>query len=96
MRTLKPQQILHSELSGCTSSHSYQPKFCGSCTDGCCCIPDVTGTVEVEFHCPEGDFFQRRMMFIKMCSCHSECPRDNDIFLATHHRRMVGDHVKTM
>uniref|UniRef100_A0A8B9J3H1 CCN family member 3 n=1 Tax=Amazona collaria TaxID=241587 RepID=A0A8B9J3H1_9PSIT len=81
-------------FSGCTSSRSYRPRFCGSCTDGRCCTPYVTSTVEVEFRCPEGDFFQRKMMFIRMCSCHYDCPRDNDIFLATYHRRMIGDHVK--
>uniref|UniRef100_A0A8C0FF76 CCN family member 3 n=1 Tax=Bubo bubo TaxID=30461 RepID=A0A8C0FF76_BUBBB len=95
VRTPKPRQSLHFEFSGCTSTRSYRPKFCGSCTDGRCCTPYVTSTVEVEFRCPEGDFFQRKMMFIKMCSCHYDCPRDNDIFLATYHRRMIGDHVKT-
>ncbi|KAM6314136.1 CCN family member 2-like [Podargus strigoides] len=95
VRTPKPRQSIHFEFSGCTSTRSYRPKFCGSCTDGRCCTPYVTSTVEVEFRCPEGDFFQRKMMFIKMCSCHYDCPRDNDIFLATYHRRMIGDHVKT-
>uniref|UniRef100_A0A8D0H0L8 CCN family member 3 n=1 Tax=Sphenodon punctatus TaxID=8508 RepID=A0A8D0H0L8_SPHPU len=88
MRAQKPRQTIRFEFSGCTSTHSYRPKFCGSCTDGRCCIPLVTSTAEVEFHCPEGDFFQRKMMFIKACSCHHGCPRDNDIFLATYHRRM--------
>uniref|UniRef100_A0A8C3JSA1 CCN family member 3 n=1 Tax=Calidris pygmaea TaxID=425635 RepID=A0A8C3JSA1_9CHAR len=87
--------LLHFEFSGCTSTHSYRPKFCGSCTDGRCCTPSLASTAEVEFRCPEGDFFQRKMMFIKTCSCHYDCPRDNDIFLATYHRRMIGDHVKT-
>ncbi|NWU70817.1 CTGF factor, partial [Pterocles burchelli] len=93
VRTPKPRQSLRFEFSGCTSTRSYRPKFCGSCTDGRCCTPSVTSTAEVEFRCPEGDFFQRKMMFIKTCSCHYDCPRDNDIFLATHHRRMIGDHV---
>uniref|UniRef100_A0A8C5UJ33 CCN family member 3 n=1 Tax=Malurus cyaneus samueli TaxID=2593467 RepID=A0A8C5UJ33_9PASS len=82
-------------FSGCTSTHSYRPRFCGSCSDGRCCTPFLTSTIDVEFCCPEGDFFQRKMMFIKMCSCHYDCPRDNDIFLATYHRRMIGDHIKT-
>ncbi|XP_010219211.1 PREDICTED: uncharacterized protein LOC104573683 [Tinamus guttatus] len=30
----------------------------------------------------------------KMPPCHYDCPRDNDIFLATHRRRMIGDHVR--
>uniref|UniRef100_A0A8C6ZNY1 CCN family member 3 n=1 Tax=Nothoprocta perdicaria TaxID=30464 RepID=A0A8C6ZNY1_NOTPE len=94
VRTPKLRRSLRFEFSGCTSSRSYRPRFCGSCTDGRCCTPRDTSTAEVEFRCPEGDFFQRKMMFIKMCSCHYDCPRDNDIFLATHHRRMIGDHVK--
>ncbi|NXU59791.1 CTGF factor, partial [Turnix velox] len=93
VRTPRPRQSLHFEFSGCTSTHSYRPKFCGVCTDSRCCTPFLTSTLEVEFHCPEGDFFHRKMMFIKMCSCHHDCPRDNDIFLATNHRRMTGDHV---
>ncbi|NXG20422.1 CTGF factor, partial [Grallaria varia] len=93
VRTSRPRQSLRFELSGCTSTRSYRPRFCGSCRDGRCCTPELTSTADVQFRCPEGDLFHRKMMFIKACSCHSDCPRDNDIFLATHHRRMVGDHV---
>uniref|UniRef100_U3JF72 Cellular communication network factor 2 n=1 Tax=Ficedula albicollis TaxID=59894 RepID=U3JF72_FICAL len=92
----RQRQRLHFEFSGCTSTHSYRPRFCCSCSDGCCCTPFLTSTVAMEFSCPEGDFFQRKMMFIKMCSCHYDCPRDNDIFLAMYHRRMIGDHVKAV
>lgn len=95
VRTPRPRRRLLFEFSGCTSTRSYRPKFCGSCVDGRCCTPYITSTAEVEFRCPEGDSFQRKMMFIKSCSCHYDCPRDNDIFLATYHRRMIGDHVKT-
>uniref|UniRef100_A0A8C0GQL7 CCN family member 3 n=1 Tax=Chelonoidis abingdonii TaxID=106734 RepID=A0A8C0GQL7_CHEAB len=93
-RTPKSRRGIHFEFSGCTSVRSYRPKFCGSCTDGRCCTPHTTSTAEVEFQCPEGDFFHRKLMFIKTCSCHHDCPRDNDIFLATYRRRMTGDHVK--
>ncbi|XP_042741165.1 CCN family member 2-like isoform X2 [Lagopus leucura] len=95
VRAPKPRQRLLFEFSGCSSTRSYRPKFCGSCADGRCCTPYITSTAEVEFRCPEGDSFHRKMMFIKACSCHYDCPRDNDIFLATYHRRMIGDHVKT-
>ncbi|OXB54037.1 hypothetical protein ASZ78_010319 [Callipepla squamata] len=95
VRSPKPRQRLLFEFSGCTSTRSYRPKFCGGCVDGRCCTPYITSTATVEFRCPEGDFFQRKMMFIKACSCHYDCPRDNDIFLATHRRRMIGDHVRT-
>uniref|UniRef100_A0A8C3F6J7 CCN family member 3 n=1 Tax=Chrysemys picta bellii TaxID=8478 RepID=A0A8C3F6J7_CHRPI len=94
VRTPKSRRGIRFEFSGCTSVRSYRPKFCGSCTDSRCCTPHTTSTAEVEFRCPEGDFFHRKLMFIKTCSCHHDCPRDNDIFLATYRRRMTGDHVK--
>ncbi|MBN3301921.1 CTGF factor, partial [Amia calva] len=92
VRTPKTQRAMRFELSGCSSARLYKPKFCGVCTDGRCCSPHATATVEVEFKCPEGDSFRKRMMLIKSCSCHHDCPRDNDIFLSTHHRRMIGDY----
>ncbi|XP_066494411.1 CCN family member 2-like [Tiliqua scincoides] len=93
-RNPKPRQTTHFEFTGCTSTRSYRPKFCGSCIDGRCCTPHTTHTAEVEFRCPEGDTFVRKMMMIRSCSCHNDCPIDNDIFLATYHRRMTGDHIK--
>uniref|UniRef100_A0A4W3KA48 Cellular communication network factor 2b n=1 Tax=Callorhinchus milii TaxID=7868 RepID=A0A4W3KA48_CALMI len=68
---------------------SYRPRFCGVCTDGRCCTPHSTVTLVVEFKCPEGDRIKRKMMFIKSCSCHSDCPSDNDIFQSTFHRKMI-------
>ncbi|KAM6428079.1 CCN family member 2-like isoform 2-T2 [Liasis olivaceus] len=81
IRNPKSRQAIHFEFTGCTSIRSYRPKFCGSCTDSRCCTPHTTSTAEVEFRCPEGDSFVRKMMFIKSCSCHYDCPTDNDIFL---------------
>ncbi|XP_048356165.1 CCN family member 2-like isoform X1 [Sphaerodactylus townsendi] len=95
VRNPKPRKAIHFEFTGCTSTRTYRPKFCGSCVDGRCCTPHTTNTAEVEFQCPEGDSFVRKMMMIKSCSCHYDCPVDNDIFLAINHRRMVGDHVET-
>ncbi|MBN3321400.1 CTGF factor, partial [Atractosteus spatula] len=92
IRTPKTPKPMRFELSGCTSTRAYRPKFCGVCTDGRCCTPHTTATAEVEFRCPEGDSFRKKMMFIKTCSCHHDCPRDNDIFLSTHRRRMIGDY----
>ncbi|XP_010871384.2 CCN family member 2b isoform X2 [Esox lucius] len=96
VRTAKAQRGMRFELSGCRSNRLYKPKFCGVCTDGRCCKPHATVTSEVEFRCPEGDTFRRKMMFIKTCSCHHDCPRDNDIFLASHMRRMIGDYDNDM
>ncbi|KAM4630524.1 CCN family member 2b isoform 2-T2 [Polymixia lowei] len=96
VRTPKAQQGMRFELSGCTSARLYKPKFCGVCTDNRCCTPHTTITSEVEFRCPEGDIFMKKMMFIKTCSCHHDCPRDNDIFLASNTRRMIGDYDNDM
>lgn len=94
LRNRKPRRTIRFEFTGCTSTRSYRPKFCGSCIDGRCCTPHTTHTAEVQFRCPEGDTFVRKMMMIRSCACHHDCPADNDIFLATYHRRMIGDHVK--
>ncbi|KAL6461294.1 hypothetical protein MHYP_G00312600 [Metynnis hypsauchen] len=96
VRTPKSQQGMRFELSGCHSMRMYKPKFCGVCTDGRCCTPQNTMTAEVEFRCPEGDSFKRKMMFIKTCSCHYDCPRGNDIFLASNSRKMTGDYDNDM
>ncbi|KAG7469153.1 hypothetical protein MATL_G00125920 [Megalops atlanticus] len=96
VRTPKTPRAMRFELSGCSSVRVYKPKFCGACTDGRCCTPHTTVTAEVEFRCPEGDTFRRKMMFIKTCSCHHDCPRENDIFLSTHRRRMSGDYDNDM
>ncbi|CAL8397375.1 unnamed protein product [Gadus morhua 'NCC'] len=92
VRTPKAQTGVRFEMSGCHSTRLYKPKYCGVCTDGRCCTPLATVTSEVEFRCPEGDVFRKAMMFIRSCSCHHDCPRDNDIFLASNTRRMTGDY----
>ncbi|XP_028819471.1 CCN family member 2b [Denticeps clupeoides] len=96
IRTPKSARGIRFELSGCRSARIYKPKFCGACTDGRCCTPQATVTAEVEFRCPEGDLFRRKMMFIKTCSCRRDCPRENDIFLASHSRRMADDYENDM
>ncbi|KAH0631257.1 hypothetical protein JD844_005518 [Phrynosoma platyrhinos] len=67
VRNAKSAQAIRFEFTGCTSTRSYRPKFCGRCTDGRCCTPLITSTTEVEFKCPEGDSFVRKMMIIKSC-----------------------------
>ncbi|XP_034560107.1 CCN family member 2b [Notolabrus celidotus] len=96
VRTPKAQRFMRFELSGCSSVRLYRPKFCGVCTDNRCCTPHRTVTAHVEFQCPEGDVFIKKMMFIKTCSCHHDCPQDNDIFLASNTRRMIGDYDNDM
>ncbi|KAA0710467.1 WNT1-inducible-signaling pathway protein 1 [Triplophysa tibetana] len=67
-------------ISGCTSTKSYQPKYCGVCTDERCCIPYKSKTVEVEFQCPNGSSFTWHIMWINACFCNLSCRNPNDIF----------------
>ncbi|XP_026558594.1 connective tissue growth factor-like [Pseudonaja textilis] len=94
LRNPKSHEAINFEFTGCTSVHPYWPKFCGSCIDNCCCTQRITSTVEVEFQCPEGESFVQKMMFIKSCSCHFDCPAENDVFLGSYHRSVVEDHFK--
>ncbi|XP_030073786.1 CCN family member 2 isoform X2 [Microcaecilia unicolor] len=94
LRAPRSEKSLHFEFSGCTSARTFRPRFCGSCTDGRCCTPNTSTTLDVKFKCPEGEVFSRKMMFIRSCLCHHDCPRDNDIFLALHHRKMNNDYIR--
>ncbi|KAJ6660098.1 hypothetical protein lerEdw1_018024 [Lerista edwardsae] len=91
IRTPKISKPVKFELSGCTSVKTYRAKFCGVCTDGRCCTPHRTATLPVEFKCPDGEVMKKRMMFIKTCACHYNCPGDNDIFESVYYRKMYGD-----
>ncbi|XP_027602422.2 CCN family member 2 [Pipra filicauda] len=91
IRTPKISKPVKFELSGCTSVKTYRAKFCGVCTDGRCCTPHRTATLSVEFKCPDGEIMKRKMMFIKTCACHYNCPGDNDIFESLYYRKMYGD-----
>lgn len=79
------------EVSGCTTTKAYRPKFCGVCTDGRCCTPHRTTTLPVEFKCPDGQVMKKQMMFIKTCACHYNCPSENDIFESLYYKKMLGD-----
>ncbi|XP_051880528.1 CCN family member 2-like [Pristis pectinata] len=91
IRTPKVYRPTKFEFSGCTSVKSYRAKFCGVCTDGRCCTPHRTATLPVEFKCPNGELLKKKMMFIKTCACHYNCPMDNDIFQSLYYRKMIGD-----
>ncbi|KTG45382.1 hypothetical protein cypCar_00011774, partial [Cyprinus carpio] len=67
-RSPKPVQIV---FAGCFTARRYRPRSCGSCSDGRLCIPSVTRTIPLHFHCPEPerDDFTRNVMWIQRCSC---------------------------
>ncbi|KAJ8373228.1 hypothetical protein AAFF_G00267200 [Aldrovandia affinis] len=96
VRSLRAPRSVRFSLSGCRSVRAYRPRFCGVCADGRCCSPQATLTAELEFRCPAGELVRRRVMFIKTCSCHRRCPRDNDIFLSTRHRPMGAEYANNM
>ncbi|KAI1895719.1 hypothetical protein AGOR_G00109140 [Albula goreensis] len=83
VRSLQVSKPMKFEFSGCTSVRSYRPSFCGMCTDGRCCAPHKTATLPVEFKCPSGQVTTRQVMFVKTCSCHRNCPSENDVFRVT-------------
>ncbi|PWA27815.1 hypothetical protein CCH79_00000110 [Gambusia affinis] len=91
IRTPRVSKPMKFEISGCTTTKSYRPKFCGVCLDGRCCTPHRTTTLPMEFKCPDGQVMKKHMMFIKSCACHYNCPGENDIFEAMYYKKMIGD-----
>ncbi|CDQ57490.1 CCN family member 2 [Oncorhynchus mykiss] len=91
IRTPRVSKSMKFEISGCTTTKSYRPKFCGVCTDGRCCTPHRTTTLPMEFKCPDGQVMKKQMMFIKTCACHYNCPGENDIFESMYYKKMLGD-----
>ncbi|XP_077369391.1 CCN family member 5 [Festucalex cinctus] len=66
-----PVRLLH---HGCSSTRTFQPRYCGTCTDSRCCTPFHTSTADVTFRCPAGRPRRRAVMVIHSCVCHSNCP----------------------
>ncbi|XP_049613579.1 CCN family member 2a [Syngnathus scovelli] len=91
IRTPRLSKPMKFEISGCTTTKSYRPKFCGVCLDGRCCTPHRTTTLPMEFKCPDGQVMKKHMMFIKSCACHHNCPGENDIFESVYYKKMMGD-----
>ncbi|XP_049611251.1 CCN family member 5 [Syngnathus scovelli] len=66
-----PIRLVH---QGCSSTRTFRPRYCGTCTDSRCCMPSQTSTVDVTFRCPAGNLRRRPVMVIHSCNCHSDCP----------------------
>uniref|UniRef100_A0A8C9QW06 Cellular communication network factor 5 n=1 Tax=Scleropages formosus TaxID=113540 RepID=A0A8C9QW06_SCLFO len=62
------------EHQGCYSVRYYRPRYCGLCSDGRCCTPYRTHTVNVTFRCPRGPPLRHAVMAIDSCVCHYHCP----------------------
>ncbi|XP_059103717.1 CCN family member 3 [Peromyscus eremicus] len=81
LRTKKSLKAIHLQFKNCTSLHTYKPRFCGVCSDGRCCTPHNTKTIQVEFQCSPGQTIKKPVMVIGTCTCHSNCPQNNEAFL---------------
>lgn len=95
-RAEKPQNFT---ISGCTSTNTYRPKYCGVCTDERCCIPYKSKTIEVDFQCPNGPGFTWQVMWINACFCNLSCKNPNDIFTDLeqyHEKREIWNCVDTV
>ncbi|XP_044540121.1 CCN family member 3 [Gracilinanus agilis] len=80
LRTKKSLKAIHLQYKNCTSAQTYKPRYCGICTDGRCCTPHNTKTIQVAFQCPQGQIVKKPMMLINTCACHTNCPQSNDAF----------------
>ncbi|KAM7379504.1 hypothetical protein PAMP_005051 [Pampus punctatissimus] len=69
-----PVKLSH---AGCRSLKKFQPKYCGSCSDGRCCRPHRTQTLPVRFRCKNGESFSRMVMMIQSCKCNRDCSGSN-------------------
>ncbi|XP_072459113.1 CCN family member 4 isoform X2 [Notamacropus eugenii] len=76
----QPELPVNLTISGCVSTNSYRPKYCGSCTDNRCCTPYKSKTIVVDFQCPDGPGFSWKLMWINACFCNLSCRNPNDIF----------------
>ncbi|XP_004265411.1 CCN family member 3 [Orcinus orca] len=81
LRTTKSLKAIHLQFENCTSLYTYKPRFCGVCSDGRCCTPHNTKTIQVEFQCSPGQTLKKPVMVIGTCTCHNNCPHNNASFL---------------
>ncbi|XP_057617635.1 cellular communication network factor 6 [Chionomys nivalis] len=67
-------------FSGCSSTQSYRPTFCGICLDKRCCVPNKSKMITVRFDCPSEGSFQWRMLWVTSCVCQRDCREPGDMF----------------
>ncbi|PNI87553.1 WISP3 isoform 1 [Pan troglodytes] len=67
-------------FSGCSSTQSYKPTFCGICLDKRCCIPNKSKMITIQFDCPNEGSFKWKMLWITSCVCQRNCREPGDIF----------------
>ncbi|XP_029609473.1 cellular communication network factor 6 [Salmo trutta] len=67
-------------LSGCASTKSFKPTYCGICTDKRCCVPNKSKMVTVNFKCKGGSNVRWKMQWITSCVCQRKCNDPGDMF----------------
>uniref|UniRef100_UPI0037E6F9CA CCN family member 1-like n=1 Tax=Semicossyphus pulcher TaxID=241346 RepID=UPI0037E6F9CA len=75
--TEKARHPLRLSHAGCRSLKKFQPRYCGSCSDGRCCAPHRTRTSPVRFRCKSGEIISRTVMMIESCKCERNCSQGN-------------------
>lgn len=67
-------------FSGCSSTQSYRPTFCGICLDKRCCVPNKSKMITIQFDCPNEGSFKWKMLWITSCVCQRNCRDPGDTF----------------
>ncbi|XP_042549965.1 cellular communication network factor 6 [Dipodomys spectabilis] len=67
-------------FSGCSSTQSYKPTFCGMCLDRRCCIPNKSTMITIQFDCPNEGSMKWKMLWIISCVCQRNCREPGDMF----------------
>lgn len=88
--TQKAPGPLRLSYGECVSVRLYRPNYCNVCTDGRCCSPRKTRTLQVSFACPNGERLQKSTMFIQSCKCSNNCSHLNEVAFPPQHW-MSGD-----
>ncbi|CAL8248427.1 unnamed protein product [Merluccius merluccius] len=74
-RTVRPPDAVSLTFAGCSTAQRYRPRYCGACPTGRCCMPSLSRTVRMRFHCPDGETLSRDVMWIQRCRCQRKsCP----------------------
>uniref|UniRef100_A0A3P8WBT8 Si:ch211-106h11.3 n=1 Tax=Cynoglossus semilaevis TaxID=244447 RepID=A0A3P8WBT8_CYNSE len=94
-RTHKAPEPQRLSYAGCRSTRLYRPNYCGVCRDRRCCSPRRTRTASVTFACPDGERFNRSVMFIQSCKCSDRCNHLNEAAMPPQ-RWLYGDTHKFM
>ncbi|XP_061842870.1 cellular communication network factor 6 [Nerophis lumbriciformis] len=72
-------------LSGCTSTRSFRPTYCGTCTHlHRCCSPNKSRIIKVTFTCSGGTQVEWKMQWITSCVCLKTCAQSGDMFSHLH------------